>query len=204
MKRTKEIFTTKKLCFIGLFGALSMVLMLFKIPLFFAPSFMKLDVAELPAMIGSFMFGPVTGICIIFVKLALHLVIAGTDSMYVGEISNLLLSSCYVLLASWIYKKHKTKKMAAISLVISVIVTSIAAVITNSVFIFPAYSVMYGMSMDSIVQMAGAVNPFVHDTWSMMLWSILPFNCVKYGMVSVVTFFVYKKLRFSMVRLMEG
>lgn len=201
MKNTKETFTTQKLCFIGLFGALSTVLMLFKIPLFFSPAFMKLDLAELPAIIGSFMFGPMTGICIVGIKLLLHLFISGTDSMYVGEVSNLVLSSCYVLTASVLYRRHKTKKVAACSLLLSVVVTSVLAVLTNTFFIFPAYTVVYGMTMESIVAMAGAVNPFVHDTVSMMLWSIFPFNIIKYGFVSLITFLIYKKIHLFMVRL---
>ncbi len=203
MNNTKAKLTTKKLCFIGLFGALSAVLMLFKIPLFFAPAFMKLDLAELPAIIGSFMFGPMAGVCIVLVKLVLNLLLNGTDSMYVGELSNLVLSSCYVLCASLIYKRHKTKKTAALALLISVISTSIIAVISNTVFIFPAYTVVYGLSMESMVGMAGAVNPLVHDVFSMMLWSVLPFNIVKYSAVSVITFVVYKKLHLFIIRILN-
>lgn len=203
MKNTKEKFTTQTLCFIGLFGALSTILMLFKIPLPFAPAFMKLDLAELPAIIGSFMFGPVAGVCIVLVKLALNLLINGTDSMYVGEISNLVLSSVYVLSASLVYHRHKTKKTAAIALAISVVVTSVFAVFSNTLFIFPAYAVVYGLSMDSIVGMASAVNPFVHDVFTMMLWSVFPFNLVKYGLVAVITFLVYKKLHLFILRILK-
>ena len=138
MKQTKVKVTTKMLCFVGLFGALSTVLMLFKIPLFFAPAFMKLDVAELPAIIGSFMFGPVAGVCIVLVKLALNLLINGTDSMYVGEVSNLFLSSTYVLTASLIYQRHKTRRQATVSLITAVFATSVIAVFSNTLFIFPA------------------------------------------------------------------
>lgn len=203
MKNTKAKLTTQTLCFIGLFGALSTVLMMFKIPLFFAPAFMKLDLAELPAILGSFMFGPVAGVCIVFIKLLLNLLINGTDSMYVGELSNLLLSSCYVLCASMIYNRHKTKKRAAIALVISVLVTSVMAVITNTLFIFPAYAVVYGLEMDTLVGMAGAVNPLVHDTFTMMLWSVFPFNVVKLALVSILTFLVYKKLHLFIIRLLK-
>ena len=203
MKNTKAKLTTQTLCFIGLFGALSTVLMMFKIPLFFAPAFMKLDLAELPAILGSFMFGPMTGVCIVFVKLLLNLLINGTDSMYVGELSNLLLSSCYVLCASMIYSRRKTKKRAAIALVISVIITSIVAVISNTFFIFPAYAVVYGLEMDTLVKMAGAVNPLVHDTFTMMLWSVFPFNLVKMGLVSLITFIVYKKLHLFIIRILK-
>lgn len=194
MSKRKVRFTTQTLCFIGLFGALSTVLMLFKLPLPFAPAFMKLDLAELPAVVGSFMFGTLPGICIVLVKLALHLLFQGTDSMYVGELSNLLLSGIYVLTASTVYQRHKTKKTAALALCLSVIITSIAAVCSNLYVIFPAYAVVYGLSMERIVELAGAVNPFVQDTWSMMLWSVLPFNLVKYGLVGVIAFFTYKKI----------
>lgn len=203
MKNTKAKLTTQTLCFIGLFGALSTVLMLFKLPLPFAPAFMKLDFAELPAILGSFMFGPVAGEFIVIIKLALNLLINGTDSMYVGELSNLVLSSTYVLTASLIYYRRKTKKRAAVSLAVSVFGTSIFAVFSNTVFIFPAYAVVYGLSMDSLVTMAGAVNPFVHDVFTMMLFSVLPFNLVKYGLVAIITFLVYKKLHLFILRILN-
>ncbi len=204
MKKTKVKLTTQMLCFIGLFGALSTVLMLFKMPLPFAPAFMKLDVAELPAIMGSFMFGPLAGFCIVVVKLALNLLINGTDSMYVGEVSNLLLSSIYVLSASLIYRAKKTKKRAALSLLVGVISTSVLALFTNTFFIFPAYVVVYGLSMDKIIGMASVVNPLVHDTFSMMLFSVLPFNLVKYGVVSTITFLAYKKLHIFIQKLLPS
>ena len=56
------------------------------------------------------------------------------------------------------------------------------------------------MSMDSIVAMARATSPWVTDLFSMMLLSMLPFNLFKYASVSVIAFFVYKRLR----RLLKG
>jgi len=194
MKHTKVRFTTRVLCFVGLFGALSAILMMFKIPLFFAPAFMKLDFAELPCILGGFMFGPIPGIAIVFVKLILNLLLNGSDSMYVGEISNLILSSTYVLTATLLYRGHKTKKRAAVSLVLSVVVTAVVSVISNTVFTFPAYATVYGLSMESIIEMASAINPLVKDVPTMMMFSVFPFNLVKFGLVSGITFLVYKKL----------
>ena len=57
--------------------------------------------------------------------------------------------------------------------------------------------------MESLVAMASAVNPFVKDTFTMMLWSVLPFNLVKYGVVSVITFLVYKKLHMFILRILN-
>ncbi|MCD8379419.1 MAG: ECF transporter S component [Lachnospiraceae bacterium] len=191
---TETKLSTQKLCFIGLFGALSAVLMLFDFPLFFAPSFMKLDLAELPGILGGFMFGPLVGECIVVVKILLNTLMTGSSTMYVGELSNLILSSIYVLTASVIYKLHKTRKQAVLSLVAAVLTVSVIALISNTFFIFPAYAVIYGMSMETIVSMAAAVNPLVHDTMTMMLFSVFPFNLVKYGAVSIITFIVYKRL----------
>ncbi|MCD7862453.1 MAG: ECF transporter S component [Lachnospiraceae bacterium] len=191
---TETKLSTQKLCFIGLFGALSAVLMLFDFPLFFAPSFMKLDLAELPCILGGFMFGPLVGECIVVVKILLNTLMTGSSTMYVGELSNLILSSIYVLTASVIYKMHKTRKQAVLSLVAAVLAVSVIALISNTFFIFPAYAVIYGMSMETIVSMAAAVNPLVHDTMTMMLFSVFPFNLVKYGAVSIITFLVYKRL----------
>lgn len=204
MKDTKAKLTTQMICFVGLFGALSTILMLFQVPLFFVPGFMKLDAAELPAILGAFMFGPAAGESIVLVKIALNLLIDGTDTMYVGELSNLLLSSIYVLCASGIYQRRKTKKTAAVSLLISVVLTSVIAVISNTLLTFPAYAVVYGLSMDKIVEMAGAVNPLVCDAVTMMIWSILPFNLIKYGAVSVLTFLLYKKLHLFIQRYILG
>ena len=47
---------------IGLFSAVSTILMMFEIPLPFAPSFYKLDFSELPVLIITFAFGPVSGV----------------------------------------------------------------------------------------------------------------------------------------------
>ncbi len=194
MRQTKANISIRTICFVGLFGALSAILMLFKVPLFFAPAFMKLDFAELPCMIGGFMFGPLAGLTIVVLKLLLNLLLNGTDSMYVGEVSNLLLSGTYVLVASVLYHKHKTKKRAAASVVASVVATGIVSVISNTYFTFPAYAFVYGLDMESIVGMASVVNPLVTDVPTMMAFSVLPFNLVKYGLVSVITFLVYKKL----------
>ena len=155
---------------------------------------MKLDFAELPCILGGFMFGPIPGIAIVCVKLLVNILINGSDSMYVGEISNLLLSSTYVLTASLLYRGHKTKKRAATALVISIVVTSVVSVLSNTFFTFPAYATVYGMSMESIVGMAGAINPLVKDVTTMMIFSVFPFNIVKFGVVSLITFLVYKKL----------
>ena len=59
-----RLFTTRKVAMIGMFSAISMILMLFELPLPFAPPFYKLDLSELPVLIGGFAFGPAAAVMI--------------------------------------------------------------------------------------------------------------------------------------------
>ncbi len=58
---------------------------------------------------------------------------------------------------------------------------------------FPMYSALYGMPLDTIVDMGTAATPFVDDLFTLMLFSVFPFNLVKHGITSLVTYIVYKK-----------
>lgn len=55
----KKTFTTKNIVLIAMFSALALVLHLFdfSIPVI-APEFYKLDLSEIPVLIGSFIMGP--------------------------------------------------------------------------------------------------------------------------------------------------
>lgn len=46
---------------VGMLAAIATVLMLFEIPLPFAPSFYEIDFSEVPVLIGCFTMGPLAG-----------------------------------------------------------------------------------------------------------------------------------------------
>ena len=75
---------------ISILGTISVLLMFIKVPLPFAPTFMEMDIAELPALIGGFAMGPLAGFLIVCIKILLNIVINGTKTFYVGELSNLI------------------------------------------------------------------------------------------------------------------
>ena len=178
---------------VGMLGALSAVLMMLEIPLPFAPSFLKMDIGELPALFAGFFLGPAAGVGVVFVKIALKLIFKGTTTAFVGDFSNLVGSCVFILTASIIYKKNKTKKGAIMALVISTVLVSVVYIFLNAFIMFPMYSNLYGLPMDVIIGMGSAVNPLVHDELTMMLWAVLPFNLVKYTLTSVLTFLLYKR-----------
>ena len=184
----------KKIAFIGLMGAVSAVLMLFRFPIPFMPPFLSFDLSGLMEMLGGFMFGPMAAACIIVVKILLQLVMQGSFSLGTGELQNLILSCSYVLPALIIYHRNKTKKMAITGMAVSTIFVSVMAVFTNLYLIIPFYVKLFGMSMDDIITMCRTVNPAMKNVTTMAVFGLLPFNLIKYGVTSLVTFIVYKRL----------
>ncbi|KMZ55856.1 ECF transporter S component [Dorea sp. D27] len=184
----------KKIAFIGLMGAVSAVLMLFRFPIPFMPPFLSFDFSGLMEMLGGFMFGPVAAVCIIVVKIMLQLVMQGSFSLGTGELQNLILSCAYVLPALIIYHRNKSKRMAAAGMAVSSAFVAVVAVFTNLYLIIPFYVKLFGMSMDDIIAMCSTVNPAMKNAVTMALFGILPFNLIKYGVTSLVTFIIYKRL----------
>ncbi len=184
----------KEIALIGIMGGMSGVLMLFRTPLPFMPPFMDFDLASLPELIGGFALGPVAAICIILVKVLVKLALVGTNSMFTGEICNIILSLAYVLPAIWIYDHHKSKGSAMKGLLCGTFICSIAAVLTNLFIIIPFYVNLYGMSMEDIIMMCQAVNPYITDTLMLAVLGIIPFNLIKRGVESLLTLLLYKKI----------
>lgn len=140
------------------------------------------------------MMGPIAGLFIILIKIALNFVLNGTTTMGVGELANMIGSISYMLPAVLIYRRNTTNKVMRFSLATGTIFVSGVTLISNLFFIFPIYVKLYGMSMEMIVSMGRVTNPYVTDLFSMMLFSMLPFNLFKYGVVSIFFLVVYKRL----------
>ena len=91
----------------------------FDFPLvFLAPEFYKLDLGEIPAMIGGFALGPVAGVVIELVKILLKLVIKGTSTAFVGDLANFVVGCAFLVPASIVYHLKKTKKTARLALTV--------------------------------------------------------------------------------------
>ncbi|MDO4269175.1 MAG: ECF transporter S component [Eubacteriales bacterium] len=188
-----KTFNARSITLIGMLGALSTVLMMFNFPLPFAPAFLKFDIAELPALFAGFFLGPLSGCAVVVIKILLKLVMEGTDTAFVGEFMNVVGSSVFVLSASLIYKFRRTKAGAVIGLSFASVLVSILFIYLNIYVGFPMYERLYGMSLGTIIEMGAAVNPFIHDTFSMMIFAFLPFNLLKHGVTSAVTYLIYKR-----------
>lgn len=184
----------RQVSLIGILGGMAGVLMLLRTPLPFMPPFMDFDLASLPELIGGFALGPISAIGIIAVKILVKLALVGTNSMFTGELCNVILSLAYIMPAVWIYQHNKTKHSAKWGMVCGTLICAIAAVFTNLLIIIPFYVNLYGMSMEDIIMMCQAVNPYVTSPLMLAILGIIPFNLIKRGVESVLTLLLYKKI----------
>ncbi|GCF93722.1 riboflavin transporter [Enterococcus florum] len=193
-------FTAKKLVMTAVLGAMAYVLMLFKFPLPFMPPFMDFDLAMVPEIIGTFLFGPLAGTFIVLIKLLIKLATVGTSSMFTGEIQNFILSVSYILPAWFLYQGKFKKHNALSGMLLGTIVVTVVACLSNVYFIIPFYTKLYGMSMEAIIAMTQAVNPLVDSVWKLVLIGIVPFNLIKYGVSTAIVYFSLERLRSILLR----
>ena len=188
----RATFTTKNMAKISILAVISMVLMIFDISTWFAPPFLKIDLGDLPALIGAFAMGPMAGILIQLVKNILHLLVEGSMTGGVGELSNFLVGSIFAYSAGFIYHRDKTFKTALIGLLIGVLAMTFFASLSNYFVVFPLYAKL--MPLDQIIEMTAAVNSRVVDYKSLILYAIVPFNLLKGSIVSAATILIYKRI----------
>lgn len=193
----------RAMVFIAVLGALSSLLMAFEFPLPFAPAYMKFEISDLPALFAGFFLGPIAGALTELIKILLKLVLVGSSSAFVGEGMNLLCALAYVLPATIFYHLHRTKHGALTALVASSLFASVFAVVANQYLAIPMYVRLYKIPLAAILKMASATNPFVHSLTDFLLLTILPFNLIKYTVVSFLTYLVYKKASLALQSIAE-
>lgn len=193
---TERILTTRKMAMIGMFSAVATILHLFDFPFPFAPPFYKLDFSELPILVGTFAFGPVAGVMMEFLKILLKLCIKGTSTAFVGDLANFVIGCSFIIPASAIYSFVKTKKGAIASCIIGTSILTVFGTAFNAIYLIPAFSVLFGMPLDSILEMGMKVNPFVKEgsIVSLVVACVAPMNLIKGGFSSIITLLIYKPL----------
>jgi len=177
---------------IGMLGAVSVVLMMFEFPLWFAPGFYKIDLSEVPVLIGTFAMGPVAGVMIELIKVILHLLLKGTTTAGVGDASNFLIGCSLILPAGIIYKRIKSRKGALIGMAAGTLILITIGSFLNAFVLLPVYAKAFGLPMETLVGMGSAVNPAITNVTTFVLLAVAPFNLLKGVVVSVITYGLYK------------
>lgn len=190
--KKNNVLTTRSMTKIAILSALAAALMWLEFPVFFAPGFMGIDFSDVPVILAGYTISPIAGVLTGVFKIIIKLLIKPSSTAFIGELSNLFLTVIYVLTATIYYKRHRHFKGAIISLILSTIVVSIAGLLSNAFVIYPLYAFALKMDINSIVNMTSKINGLVNNYWTMMFFMVVPFNLLKYSLVSLVTLLLYK------------
>ena len=189
-----SLFATSAMVKIGMLSGLGMVLMLLDFPLPIFPSFLQIDLSDVPAVIGAFAMGPAAGVMIEFVKNLLKIIV-GSNTGGVGELANFMVGAAYVLPLAVVYDKWRTRSGVLWGSVLATVVGAIVAGVLNYFVFVPAYAAVLGFPVDAFVDMAAAVNSSVVDLRTMVIFAIVPFNLVKGVIIAVASLTMHRILR---------
>ena len=199
----------REMTVIGIFGALSIVLYYFaKFNLPFFPPWLDIQFSDVPTLLVTFMYGPLSGSLVILLRFICKL--PGTSTMGVGELADLLIGVSLCITAGIIYKRNRKFKGAILAMVFGMLVATFVAVIANWLILIPAYKGIAGFSqemLNSILQSIIAPNMdfgYINDKnfmFNYIILAVIPFNIFRYILVFIVTLIVYKRLHKLVIRI---
>lgn len=188
--KQKNKLTARSMAVIAMLAAVSFVLMLIDFSVPFMPSFIKMDLSELPALVGAFALGPVSGVAVCLVKNLLHLFVTSTGG--VGELSNFMLGAVFTGVAGWMYQRSKTRRGAFIGALTGAVCMAVVSVFSNYYIVYPVYTAF--MPMEGIIAAYQAIYSGIDNLWKALILFNMPFTFVKGMLVTAVTFLIYKKI----------
>ena len=172
---------------VAILAAAASILYLIQIPIV---AFYKLDLSNIPVLLGAFSMGPVPGMLVLALKSAIGLL--HSNSAGVGELADFVMGAALVLPAALIYQKNKTRKNAIIGMAVGTVCMVIAGVLANKYIMLPFYMGAFHMDMDGILRFANVAG--VDSETKLLLLITGPFNLLKGVVLSVVAGLIYKPL----------
>lgn len=158
--------------------ALSIVsLYVIRMPLIPAAPFLEYDAADIPVLIGSMLLGPVSGIVTLLAVCLIQAITVSASSGWIGFVMHFIASSVLVLIASLIYKRKQTTASLIIGLIIGSLAMTAVMIPLNLIFT----GIFLGAGTQTVVQM--------------LIPAIIPFNLLKAGINSAVTFAVFTPIK---------
>lgn len=192
-----KYFTTKRISSIAVLSAIAGLLMIIDFPIsFLAPSFYKLDISDLPCLIGSFALGPIAGGIIELLKILIKLVLKPTSTAFIGELSNFLCGCSLCIPAGLMYKNNHNKSGAIKGLIAGSICYIIIGDLINYFITIPAFVSLYNIPLDTILDMGKAIFPIINSKFVFVLVSVSLFNLFKTLIVSALTYLLYKRISY--------
>ncbi len=181
--KTKTL-NTNRFIKLSLLSAIAVILMYIDFPVIPIFPWLKIDLSDVPALMGAFAFGPLAGVIIELMKNLLILIVKGTGTGFVGELANFLVGVALVWPAALVYKKNKTKKTAILGMVLGFLCIEVVGILANVYLLLPAY----GMAMSKA------------ELMQYVTVGLIPFNGIKSILVCGITYALYKKVSVSIFK----
>lgn len=174
---------TKKLVVTGMLGTIAFMLMFINFPIF--ADFLKLDIGDVPALVGTFAYGPIAGVMVEFLKNTLDYLFKGSPTgIPIGHFANLTAGLLYVLPVYFVYKKFPNKRGLLIACITGVFLTTVFMSIFNYYYFWPQYAKYAGLNPKSFGKM-----------FEYIFYMIIPFNIIKGTANSIVFYMIHPRLK---------
>lgn len=189
-------WSIQKLIYTAMLAAVAGVLMSLEFSVPMMPPFYKVDFSDVPSVIAVFLMGPVSGICVEVIKLLIKLVTVGTNTMYVGELANLIAAFLFVWPLWFLYQKLGANRKAAVeALLLSIVIRTACACFINANITLPLYAKAMSLPLDEVIRMVASVNPAIKDLNGFIILATIPFNVLKVGLNYIVGQLLFVRLR---------
>jgi riboflavin transporter FmnP len=168
---------THFLAHLAVLVAMSVLLVyLIHFPIMPAAPFLEYDPADIPILVGTFLFGPGAGLIITAVACIVQGLTVSASSGIIGIMMHFFATGSYVIVAGLIYVKHHTKGGAVAALIAGTLTMTAVMVAWNLVMT----PIFMGTPRAAVAAMIVPV--------------IIPFNLIKAALNGAITFAVYKSI----------
>lgn len=189
-------WSIQKLIYTAMLAAVAGVLMSLEFSVPMMPPFYKVDFSDVPSVIAVFLMGPISGICVEVIKLLIKLITVGTNTMYVGELANLIAAFLFVWPLWFLYQKLGANRKAAVeALLLSIVIRTACACVINANITLPLYAKAMSLPLDEVIRMVASVNPAIKDLNGFIILATIPFNVLKVGLNYIVGQLLFVRLR---------
>ena len=189
-------WSIQKLIYTAMLAAVAGVLMSLEFSVPMMPPFYNVDFSDVPSVIAVFLMGPVSGICVEVIKLLIKLITVGTNTMYVGELANLIAAFLFVWPLWFLYQKLGANRKAAVeALLLSIVIRTACACFINANITLPLYAKAMSLPLDEVIRMVASVNPAIKDLNGFIILATIPFNVLKVGLNYIVGQLLFVRLR---------
>ena len=187
---TPPVSKTRMITLIGVFAAISTILMFIEMPLPLMPPFLKIDLSGVPILIIGFMYGPMPAIYVTIIKDLVHMLSSQTGC--VGELADILVLSSFAVVSSLVFRKNPSQKGAALSMAAGAATITVVGSLANKFMLIPFFSKV--MPLEAIIDACHAINPMIDSMDAYVLFGAAPFNLIKGSILSLLTLLLYKKM----------